>query len=126
MSRKLSDSLYRAGVGALALAVAVLVLASSVELHDSNRQHATLASPTEIAVDARHAGSAAHFERSEIVLVSHCPECLLRSQSVGKVAAPLLTALDAVTLQRLLGFPDDTPPLSDRGGPVSSRAPPVS
>ena len=126
MSRKLSDSLYRTGVGALTLAVAALVLASSVELHDSNRQHVTLGSPTEIAVDARHAGSTAHFERSEVVLVSHCPECLLRSQSVGKVAAPLLTALNAATLQNLLGLPDDTPPLSGRSRPASSRAPPVS
>ena len=126
MSARLSDSLFRVAVTALTLAVAALVLASSVELHDSGRQHTILGSSTEIAVDARHAGSTGHFERSEVVLVSHCPECLLRSQSLGKVAAPLLTALDATTPQRLLGFPEDTAPLSNWGRLVSSRAPPLS
>ena len=126
MAKKLPESLYRAGVSVLTLAVAVLLLASSVELHDSRRQHRSIGSPTEIAVDAQHAGQTAHLERSEIVLVSHCPECLLRSQSVGKVAAPDAGAVDSASPRRLRGVPGESRPPSNLGRLIASRAPPRS
>ena len=126
MAKKLPESFYRVSVGVLTLAVAVLLLASSVELHDSLRQHRSIGSPTEIAVDARHGEETAHLERSEIVLVSHCPECLLRSQSVGKVAAVVAAAVDSAPPGRLFGILEESRPPSSLARLLTSRAPPRS